>query len=124
MGILKALRVMIALGGFGLLAFVAHAYHTGQYEAAYSTGAESKFVRTTGQIDRMGQPEPSLVDTAKTFVNGLLGREEEGPTSELAALRKRQAFNYYSPEERQIRSVNTETDFWTGLFSKFGLTEQ
>ncbi len=122
MGVLKALRLMIALGGFGLLAFVAHAYHTGQHEAAYGTGSESKFVRTTGQIDRMGQPEPSVVDTAKTFLNGLLGREEEEPQNGLAALRKRQAFNYYSPEERQIRSVNSETDFWTGLFSKIGIT--
>lgn len=121
MAFLRSVRLIFALGGFGMLAYVAHAYHTNQHDAAFDTGIESRFVDQTGQIDRMGETGPTLIETAKTFVDGLLGREEE-PQTGLAALRKRQAYSALSPQQRQMAAMEAEVSFWTGLFGKIGLT--
>lgn len=120
MGVLKLIQITFALGGFIILAFVANGYHRTQHEAVLGTGVESKFVGRSGQIERMGEKSPSMIETARTFVNGMLGREEK-PKSSLSQLRKRQAFNAQTPQERYNAAGDAEIQFWTGLFSKIGL---
>lgn len=75
---------------------------------------------TDGATTRSTTPDVTLFDTAKIFLNGLFGREEE-PKSDLAALHKRRAIENYFKKEGDLRSVEVETEFWTGLFAKVGL---
>lgn len=121
MRILTALRIVVALSGFLMLAYVANAYHTSQRQAVLDTGVESKFVSQSGQVQRMGEPGPSMIETARIFVNDLLGREEK-PKSDLARLRQRQAFSAKTIEQRRNDSAQAEVEFWTGLMTALGFS--
>ncbi len=119
--ILRTLRIVFALTGFAILAFVGHAYYTTQHSAAFDTGVQSKFVGRSGSVDRMGETAPTFVESTRVFFMGLLGKED-GPKSDLASLRKRQAYNAKSASERQMDSAMAEMEFWGGMMSKLGFS--